>query len=360
MTADGTSAGPARAAPRLASGTRRLNVALQGGGAHGAFTWGVLDRLLEEERLEIAGISGTSAGALNGAALKAGLVAGGPGRAGREAARARLAGVWRAVGAVTDPGLTRWMSALSPLAVSTAIEMSPGYQLVDAWSRGVSPYMRPPGADLPLRRILEGLDFGNVCADAGPDLTICATNVRTGKIKLFRGREISVESILASACLPTVYPAVEIDGEAYWDGGYTGNPALYPLFDRDLPDDILVVSINPLYRHEVPVTAREIQNRINEISFNTSLLRELRAIEFVQRLIAEGSVVDGAMKRVLVHMVSDDALMRQLSVATKVVPNPVILHQLRQAGRRAAGAFLARHWDDLGARSSIDLPKMFA
>jgi NTE family protein len=346
-------------APAQGRGIRRINVALQGGGAHGAFTWGVLDRLLQEERLEIAGISGTSAGALNGAALKAGLVAGGA-SGGRQAAREKLDGVWRAVGAVTDPHLARWMSVLPPLALSTAIEMSPGYQAADTWARAVSPYMRAPGADMPLRRILEGLDFVNVCADAAPDLTICATNVRTGKIKLFRGTEITVDAILASACLPTLYPAVEIDGEAYWDGGYTGNPALFPLFGHELPDDILVVSINPLYRHDVPITARDIQNRINEISFNTSLLRELRAIEFVQRLLDAGKIEEGAMKRVFVHMISDDALMRQLSVATKLVPNPAILHQLHQAGRRAASAFLAQHGDDIGQRSSVDLPKMFA
>jgi NTE family protein len=347
---DGAVSGPAAAA-----GVKRINLALQGGGAHGAFTWGVLDRLLEEERLEIAGISGTSAGALNGAALKAGMVQGG-----RAGARARLESVWKAVGAVTDGPLAPWLAAVPPAAVSNAIEFSPGYAVGDFLSRAVSPYARPPGLDMPLRRIVDDLDFGNVCAASGPALTICATNVRTGKIKIFEGEDISPEAILASACLPTLYPAVEIGGEHYWDGGYTGNPALFPLFDPALPRDVLIVNINPLLREELPVTARDIQNRINEISFNTSLLRELRAISFVQKLMEAGKIKPGAMKDVAVHMIADDALMRQLSVATKVVPNAALLWQLRSAGHRAADRFLALHWDDIGERSSVDLREMFA
>jgi NTE family protein len=156
-----------------------------------------------------------------------------------------------------------------------------------------------------------------------------------------------------------MFPAVMIDGEHYWDGGYTGNPALFPLFAPDLPGDVLVVNINPLHRDDVPVTARAIQNRINEISFNSSLLRELRAIDFVQRLLAEGAMPEGAMKRVRVHMVSDDALMRQLSVATKLVAIPQVLHQLRAAGRAAAEAFLEAHLGAIGRESSVDLRAMF-
>ncbi len=194
----------------------------------------------------------------------------------------------------------------------------------------------------------------------GPQFHICATNVRTGKIKLFTGAAIGIEAILASACLPTVFPAVEIDGEHYWDGGYTGNPALFPLYAADLPRDLLIVNINPLERPELPVTARDIQNRINEISFNTSLLRELRAIEFVQRLVRSGRIPGGAMKDMLVHMVSDDHLMRQLSVATKSVANPIVLAQLRAAGHAAADAFLDRDFDALGDRSTVDLIEMFA
>ncbi|WP_371157584.1 patatin-like phospholipase family protein [Jannaschia sp. 2305UL9-9] len=333
----------------------RINLALQGGGAHGAFTWGALDELLADERIEIAAISGTSAGALNGAAVKCGLATGS-----RALARERLEMVWSQVGAVTDVWITPWFAVTSPLAISHAIEMSPGYQMMDAFGRAVSPYALPDTAPDALRRIISHLSFDRICSDVGPVFHVGATNVRSGKIKLFTGAEISPEAIMASACLPTLFPAVEIDGEHYWDGGYTGNPALFPLFDRALPRDILIININPLDRPELPVTARDIQNRINEISFNTSLLRELRAIEFVQRLVRNGTVGPGQMKDVLVHMIADDALMRQLSVATKTVPNAAVMNALRSAGATAAKRFLDQDFDDLGQRSTVDLEAMFA
>jgi NTE family protein len=213
--------------------------------------------------------------------------------------------------------------------------------------------------------VVDKLRYEAVCGRSGPAFSICATNVRTGKIRVFTGPEITPAAILASACLPTLFRAVEIADpatgrlEAYWDGGYTGNPALFPLFAPDLPPDIVVVNINPLLRDEVPTSARAIQNRINEISFNSSLLRELRAIDFVQRLLSEGRMAEGQMKRVHVHMIADDALMRQLSVATKIVPVPAVLHQLFAAGRAAAAAFLEAHLGQVGVASSTDLRAMF-
>ena len=334
---------------------KRINLALQGGGAHGAFTWGALDAILDRDDLEVAAISGTSAGALNGAALKAGLA-----RGGRDAARENLAWVWSQVGAQEDPAWAPFLESFSPGAISALTEMSPPYMIWDALSRGVSPAMTPGLNEEALRRIVERFDFDDVCAIDGPALHVCATAVRTGKIRIFTGAEVSADAILASACLPTLFPAVVIDGEAYWDGGYTGNPALFPLYDPALPRDVLIVSINPLERPETPVLAADIQNRINEISFNTSLLRELRAVAFVQRLIAEGHVAEGAMKDVAIHMVADDDLMRQLSVATKIVPNAAVIHQLRAAGRAATEAFLETHWDSIGHRSTVDLRAMFA
>jgi NTE family protein len=223
----------------------------------------------------------------------------------------------------------------------------------------VSPYVYGGATANPLRKIVEGFDFDTVCSDRGPQFHICATNVRSGKIRVFTRDEITTDAILASACLPTLFEAVEIDGEAYWDGGYTGNPALFPLFHPSLPRDILVVNINPLHRAELPRTARDIQNRINEISFNTSLLRELRAIAFVQRLLHSGALSTDAMKDVLVHMVADDVLMQQLSVATKMVPNAAVLAQLRTAGYRATDQFLETHFDKIGDESSVDLAAMF-
>jgi NTE family protein len=344
----------------MVANPKPINLALQGGGAHGAFTWGVLDRLLATDEIEIAGISGTSAGALNGAAVKAGLASGG-----RAAARENLAWLWEQVGAITDPLITPWLEAVAPVAVSSAIEASLPFAVGDSVSRMVSPYAAGPFYRNPLQRIVERFHYDEVCGDPGPAFHICATNVRTGKIRVFTGDDIGPEAIMASACLPTLFKAVEIpDGdtgrvEAYWDGGYTGNPALYPLFAPELPGDIVVVNINPLYRDEVPTTARGIQNRINEISFNASLLRELRAIDFVQRLLEEGAVQEGDMKRLRVHMIADDDLMRQLSVATKLVATPQVLHQLQVAGQAAADAFLDQHLGAIGKASSVDLREMF-
>jgi NTE family protein len=340
---------------------KRISLALQGGGAHGAFTWGVLDRLLEGDEVEIAGISGTSAGALNGAAIKAGLA-----RGSKDAARENLSWLWEQVGALTDPRMAPWLEAVAPAAVSRAIEASLPFAIGDAVTRMVSPYAAGPFYSNPLRRIVERFHYDDICGDPGPAFHICATNVRTGKIRVFTGRGIGPDAILASACLPTLFQAVEIPDDetgrtdAYWDGGYTGNPALFPLFTADLPGDVVVVNINPLHREELPRTAREIQNRINEISFNSSLFRELRAIDFVQRLLEEGTIREGRMKRVRIHMIADDDLMRQLSVATKLVALPGVLYQLRAAGRVAAEAFLDRHLGAVGRKSSVDLRAMFA
>jgi NTE family protein len=207
--------------------------------------------------------------------------------------------------------------------------------------------------------VVEKFAYEKVCANDAPRLNVCATNVRNGKIRIFGGQEIGPDALLASACLPTLFQAVEIDGEAYWDGGYTGNPALFPLFELDLPGDIVIVNINPLDRPDIPKSPQEIQNRINEISFNSSLLRELRAIKFVQRLLDTGTVPEGAMKRVHLHMIADDPLMAELSAATKMAANPFLLARLKEAGRIAADNFLAAHWDDLGQRGSVDLDDMF-
>ncbi|WP_135505543.1 patatin-like phospholipase family protein [Roseovarius aestuariivivens] len=338
------------------AGTKRINLGLQGGGAHGAFTWGVLDRMLDEESLEIAGISGTSAGALNGAAFKSGWLAGG-----REGARENLDWLWAQMGALGDMRMPVWMTGALPGvgAVSDAIELSPPYMMADAMSRVVSPYAYGPFYSNPLSRIVEQFAYDRVCNTAGPKFFVGATNVHDGKIRIFAGDEISTDSLLASACLPTLFQAVEIGEAHYWDGGYAGNPALFPLFDRDLPPDIVVVNINPLHRPDVPTSAQDIQNRINEISFNASLLRELRAIRFAQELLESGAVAEDRLKRVFVHMIADDALMRELSVATKLVPTPYVLSQLKAAGRQAADRFLEAHWDDLNSCGTVDLERTY-
>ncbi|MFV0333325.1 MAG: patatin-like phospholipase family protein [Tropicimonas sp.] len=345
---------------------KRINLALQGGGAHGAYTWGVLDRLLEEEDIEIAGISGTSAGALNGAALKAGLMADGKG-GDRAAARENLEWLWEQVAGIQDFRLAHWFAPLAPATelYAAALESSPLFMASDMVSRVVSPYAYGPFYVNPLERIVRHFDFDRICAKGGPEFFVSATNVRSGKIRVFSGAEICPGAILASGCLPAIFQAVELfdattgQTEAFWDGGYTGNPALFPLFEGDLPADIVVVNINPLHRPDIPRSGADINNRINEISFNSSLLRELRAIHFVRELISEGKVKRGGMRDVLVHMIADDELMRSLSVATKIVPSPIILSRLKEAGRAAAERFLSEHKQDLNIRASVDLQEMF-
>jgi NTE family protein len=345
---------------------KTVNLALQGGGAHGAFTWGALDRLLEEEAIEIEGITATSAGAMNAAALKAGWI-----ENGNAGARDWLDRFWLQVsgldGGVPD-GVLQWLRQIapSPAVTARALEASPLVLAGEAVTRMLSPYQFNPLNYHPMRRIVEEMfDFDMVCAARGPKLFISTTNVRTGKIRVFDGDQINADAILASACLPTLYQAIEIDDpetgrrEAYWDGGYMGNPALFPLFYKTECHDTIIVHINPLHREELPHTSTEILNRINEISFNSSLLRELRTIDFVNRLIEEGRIEPTRMKDNHIHSVQDDALMRQLGVATKLTPNKGLLLQLKEAGRTAMDGFLTRHWNDIGARSSVDLRAMF-
>lgn len=339
-----------------------VNLALQGGGAHGAFTWGALDRLLEDGSIAIDGITATSAGAMNAAALKRGWVKGG-----REGAREWLETFWLRISGLDGPlsdAVVDWLRTVSPSPAFTArmLELSPAVATADAVTRVFSPYQFNPTNFHPLRGIVEEMLYcDTVRSQKGPKLFINATNVRDGKPRIFHGAEITADAILASACLPSLYQAIEIDDpktgrrEAYWDGGYTGNPALYPLFYRTKCPDILIVHINPLYRDELPRTASEIATRINEVSFNASLLRELRNIEFVNRLIDRGVIAPETMRRNYVHSVSDDRLMNMLGNVTKMTISRTLLLQMRDAGRDAMEAFLAEHRDTIGKGSSVDL-----
>ena len=339
----------------------RINLALQGGGAHGAFTWGVLDRLLQEEAVEIAAISGTSAGALNGAALKVGMAMGG-----RQGARENLDWFWGQISKVDDLSLAHWMTAFWPDSMKKMWRAFTPAAALEGMTNLFSPYDFGPFYANPLRPIVEGLHFGHICGPKGPQLFVSATNVRSGKIRVFSGGTLTPDTLLASSCLPTVFQAIEIDDpatgrrEAYWDGGYSGNPALFPLYDPRLPKDIVIVNINPLHREDLPKSAGEIINRINEVSFNSSLLSELRAINFVRRLIGEGKVATEAMKEVFVHMIADDHLMNLLSVDTKLLPTPGLLENLRDAGRAAADKFLSEHGDKISRSGSVDLQATYS
>jgi NTE family protein len=325
-----------------------VDLALQGGGAHGAFTWGVLDRLLEEEWLQIEGISGTSAGAMNAAALIAGFAEGGA-----LGAREKLEMFWRRV---SEAGR---MSPLqrNPLDVMLGrwtLDSSPFFVAGDLMSRLVSPYDLNPRGLNPLRQILaEVIDFDKI-ARAPISIFVTATNVSTGRARVFRNADLSPDALLASACLPTMFQAVEIDGDIYWDGGYSGNPTITPLVRECLSHDTILVQINPILRPERPRSATEIANRLNEVSFNAVLLKELRMIALLRRnanaLDAEGAQWAGMR----IHRVSSD-MMTELSASSKLLAEWAFLCMLRDEGRRAAEAFLDINGDDIGTRSTLDL-----
>lgn len=344
-----------------------INLALQGGGAHGAFAWGVLDRLLDEDWLEITGVSGTSAGAMNGAALKGGLAAA-KGWHGRQAARRNLDFLWREVGMASDNRMVRWMTSMFPVprALQRWTELVSPMAWLESMTRIFSPYDYGPFYTNPLHHILTQLPYPNFHVTEGPRFFVTATSVRTGLVRVFTDHEVTPAAVMASACLPTLFRAVEIldpatgREEAYWDGGYSGNPALFPLFAASLPRDIVIVNINPMQRNDVPHTPAGIQDRINEISFNASLLSELRAINFVKKLHAENRLVGRPMKNVLVHMIMDDTLMNDLSARTKILPDPGLLDRMKEAGQQAAHAFIETNADKLNQRDTVDLSELFS
>jgi NTE family protein len=272
------------------SDVKTVSLALQGGGTHGAFTWGVLDRLIEDGRIDIEAISGTSAGAMNAAVLADGFT-----RDGADGARKRLAEFWEGVSREGMGGPAA--NILKPILSFWKLPTYPGYSYFQDFASFMSPYSFNPLNINPLHDLLEKLvDFKRVRANHGLKLFISATNVRNGKIKIFTGDEVTADAVMASACLPWLFRAVEIGGEAYWDGGFTGNPALFPFFDQTRSEDILLVQVNPIRREEVPTTGHDIMERASEIVFNESLLREFRAIDFVNRLFAENRRHQGARR----------------------------------------------------------------
>ena len=331
--------------------TRRLNLALQGGGAHGAFTWGVLDRLLEDERLVFDGISATSAGAMNATVMVYGYQQGG-----RAGARAALGNFWRRIAhaAARTPFQATWWDKL---AGNHTLDHSPAFVWLDFVTRVLSPYQLNPMDWNPLREVLTAsVDFDALRKEKLPiQLFLCATNVRTGKVKVFGDGEISADAVMASSCLPFLFKAVEIDGEAYWDGGYMGNPAIFPLIYRCGSPDIMVVHINPIMRKELPLTAGEILNRINEISFNSSLMREMRAISFVTRLIDDGEIELDRLKRLHIHAISAEEKMRDFSVLSKFNADWDFLLDLKEVGRTHADAWLKENFESIGRRSTVDI-----
>lgn len=337
-----------------ATGQKTINLGLQGGGAHGAFTWGVLDKLLEDGRLRIEGISGTSAGALNAVALADGMA-----RDGAAGARARLQEFWMRVSAAGRPGTSArdfigaWMGSWRMPA------MQP-FRMIEAMTNFSSPYGFNPMNINPLREIVvEMVDFERVRACAAPRLFISATAVKTGKIKVFSDGAITVDAVMASACLPYLFQTVEVDGEPYWDGGFTGNPALFPFFTETKSSDILLVQINPIERTTVPTSAKEILERMSEITFNASLLREFRAIDFVNRMLDQGRLDTGIYRRSRVHRVDAGKALENFSASTKFDTSRAFFEELFAAGREAAGEWLQLHFEDIGVRDTVDLRAQF-
>ncbi|GAB3461534.1 patatin-like phospholipase family protein [Azotobacter salinestris] len=331
-----------------------IDLALQGGGAHGALTWGVLDRILEDERLEIDGISGTSAGAMNAVVVADGLQ-----RGGRDAARESLRAFWRAVSdaARFSPiQRTLW----DRLTGNYNLDRSPSYLFLESLTRLIPPARLNPFGFNPLRDLIaRQVDFGCVNACRKLKVFVTATNVRTGHPHIFRQPHLSVDTVMASACLPFTFKAVEIDGEAYWDGGYSGNPALYPLVDDQLCRDLVVVQINPMVRRQLPVSAREILNRINEITFNSSLIKELHSIHLLHRLIeAEGLELE-SYRAMRLHLIHVEQEVQELSASSKMNAEWGFLTRLHDRGRAWAGEWLDKRFNAIGEHSTFDLAELF-
>ena len=338
--------------------TKTISLALQGGGSHGAFTWGVLDALLEDGRLEIDGISGTSAGAMNAIALGHGFATAQNSKTAkgttpdvREAAREAMAKFW---------GEVVQMGAASSLQRS----------MMDVWLGGwrmagqslpqsmLSPYHTNPLDINPLRRLVEKLfDFERIGKLAGPRVFISATHVKTGKAEIFSGKRLTSASLMASACLPMLFQAVEVEGEHYWDGGYSGNPAMHPLIYRCHASDVVLVQINPLARNAVPTDGAEIMERINELTFNASLLAQMRSMDFVNRMLERGHLDAERYRKVLLHRVDGGEALEAFPSASKTSADGVTIGKLHTLGRECAQRWLKMRFNDLGEKTTIDIAR---
>mgnify|MGYP003700511517 CR=1 FL=1 len=338
---------------------KHINLAFQGGGAHGAVTWGVADRLLEDDRIDIDAISGSSAGAVNAAAVAYGLH-----KNGCDGARETLNELWKAI---SDAGEVYSPVRANPFPVNFGandLVNAFSYQMFEAVTRALSPYQFNPFDVNPLRDILNKcIDFESLKHCKVTKLFIAATNVKSGKVHVFNTNDVSTDVICASTCLPFLFKAVEIDGEFYWDGGYMGNPVLFPFFYEAESSDIVIVHVNPIEREDVPKTSTEIMNRVNEISFNSSLLRELRAINFVHKLLDDGWIKDkyrDRLRDIRVHSIRSDKALEDFDVASKFRTDWAFLTSLKEKGREKADAWLDENFENLGARSSVNLKEMFA
>jgi NTE family protein len=352
-------AGPAPRPRRRASASRPIDLALQGGGSHGAFTWGALDALLEDERFHPDGISGTSAGAMNAAVLASGYAQGG-----RAGARAALTSFWHALGGLEEscwgpaaPVPKGGMPAPPPWAFNR--DQWPGYALWEGWWRLWSPYQLNPFNFSPLRDLVERHVDVAALRDGPIRVYITATSVYSGQPRVFAGAELGIDPLMASACLPQSSQAVTIDGEPFWDGGYSGNPALWPLVYDTATHDLLLVQINPLRRETTPMTAADITDRVNEITFNASLAAEMRAIAFVQKLLRTRRVDPTRYKDLRLHRIADETSLAPYNASSKLNTDPRLLQALFLLGRAAGERWLVAHAVDVGRQGTVDIEKVF-
>ncbi len=333
---------------------KRIKLALQGGGAHGAFTWGVLDRLLRDDRLEIEGIVGTSAGAMNAAVLADGLAAGGP-----SGARDRLTAFWEDVARVAARSPIR-PSLLDRVFGPGNLDFSPGWAVADIMMRVFSPYQLNPTNANPLQDALErNVDFARLRETTGPAVFACATNVLNGRLRVFDRQELTSAAVMASACLPQLFQATEIDGAYYWDGGYSGNPPIFPLIYMGGCPDIVIVQLIPINIPEVPRDMRSIMDRVNTLAFNSSLMREMRMIRFVSELIDQGDLDGSRYLRVHIHSIDHETELAALGPSSKLNADIGFLRHLYDLGVKQADQFLADHFDAIGVRSSTDIAAKF-
>ena len=332
--------------------THRISLALQGGGAHGAFTWGVLDALLADPRVHFEGFSGSSAGALNAVVLASGWMAGG-----REGAREALNAFWTAVGKQMPAGMVTH-------GESDAISLSMPSKLLASWAGWFSPSQLNPFDLNPLRDLLASqIDFDQLRANGPFKLFVGATQANTGKLRVFRESELTLEMVIASACLPKIHHAVEIEGEPYWDGGYSANPAVFPLYYDCDSSDVLLVLLSPLRRSDTPRTVEEIEARIVELAFSAHFMREMRmfsrALDYSgPRFMAMGRL-ERRLQKLRFHMIDSSQLASLQRTDTKLLPHPPYLERLREQGQARASAWLAEHFDGVGHRSTVDVKEWF-
>lgn len=334
--------------------SKAVNLALQGGGSHGAFTWGVLEFLLDEPRIEIEAISGTSAGAMNAAVMAHGLM-----DDGRQGAKDALEHFWRQI-SVKGAFSPFHQTPVDRMLSGWNLTLSPAYNYLELLSRVLSPYQLNPLGLNPLRDVLEEvIDFSQLNRCALTKVFITATSVRTGKPRVFNCAELSVDALLASACIPFFFQAVEVEGEFYWDGGYVGNPALWPFYYQCTSRDVVVVQINPIERNELPSTAGEIINRLNEITFNSSLISQMRALYFVSKLMKEHKLDSDNYKQMHVHIIEAQAEMADLNASSKMNVDWEFFQHLRKIGHQAAEEWVRKHYSAVGKKSSIDVEAMY-